>query len=301
MSVYDPARGPADGRGVSSGLLPRLGLAALLLLLLPLAANAYTLVLRSGRHVTLPANFKVTPAAVIYEPSPGLTVTVWLSNVDFAATEKANAEPAGSFAKRIGREPEAGVAAPARAPEVLKTGQSPGRRVVTNKDLEPSRMQREAQEREYERTRRERGMPSKQELRQRVEEQDRQLSEWARQRREARREAELELLRYELLGARRELNELSLRLSQQAATHAPAYAPPYYYPHFYAPPLQVITVFPFGHQRRLGHGGFGRHPHGRHWPGHPWPGRSFRAVVNPSRNAGALPRAPAPAMPGRRR
>lgn len=277
MSASGPTLRPACVWSVSSGPLARLGLVVLLFLILPIAVDAYTLVLRSGRHVTVPADFKVTPAAVIYEASPGFTVTVWLSNVDFAATERANAEPAGSFSKRIEREPEA-----------VKEARPPVQRVVTNKELEPSRLRREAQEEEYERTRRERGMPSKQELQRQVEEQDRRLSELARQVREERREAKLESLMSELAEARRELNELSLRLSQQAVV----YAPPSYYPYSYAPPVQVITVFPFGRHGQFGRGGFGpwRAPH-------PWPGNIFPSPFTLSRNAGTPQQVLAPAMP----
>lgn len=292
MFAYGLARRPADRWDVLFGRLFRLGFATLLLLVLPAAAGAYTLVLRSGRHVTVPDDFKVTPAAVVYEASPGFSVTVWLSNVDFAATERANGEPAGSFVRRVAREPEGAVATPARAPEDVKR---PARSVVTNKELEPLRLRREAQEEEYERTRRQRGMPSKQELRRRIEEQDRRLSELTRQMQEERREAELESLRSELMEARRELDELNLRLSQ-ATTYVPAYAPSAYYPYLYAPPVQVITVLPFGHHGRFGHGGFGPQ-----WPQHPWPDNSFPTMLNPFRGAGAQPQMMAPAMPAPRR
>jgi hypothetical protein len=283
MSASDRARRPVYRESVSSGRLFRAGLAALLFLLLPVAAQAYALVLRSGRHVTVPDDFKVTPTAVIYEPSPGFSVTVWLSNVDVAATERANGEPAGNFARRMRQWPEA---ASASAPEAVKTQRRAGPRVVTNKDLEPSRLRREAQEAEYERTRRERGMPSKQELQRRVEEEDRELREWARQMEAERREAELESLRSELVNVRRHLNELSLHLSRQAVTYESAND----YPYFYAPPVQVIAVSPFGHRGRFGRGHLGPRPHARRWPFNPRPGHHSAPIyVSPSRNAGSRP------------
>jgi hypothetical protein len=287
--------------GLCSARVSGAVLATLLFFLLPAAANAYTLVLRGGRHVTVPEDFKVTPAAVVYEAAPGLSVTVWLTNVDVAATERANAEPAGSFARRIKREPEGAGAKQTQAPEVLKTGRGPVRRVVTDRDLEPFRLRREAQEEEYERTRRERGMPSKQEWQRRVEEEDRKLREWARQMREERREAELESLRSELAETRRGLNELSLRLSQQSADYVQAYVPPNYYPYSYAPPFQVISVFPFGHHRLLGRGAFGNPPYGHQWPQHPRPGYSFPTVINRPWTSGGLRQVPAPARPAPRR
>jgi len=234
-------------------------LAALLLFALPLGANAYTLVLRSGRRVQIPDAFKVTPSAVVYEASPGFTVTVWLSNVDAAATEKVNAEPAGSFARRIEREREGAVAASAQASS--KPARGAVTKTVTNRELEPSRLRREAQEAEYERTRRERGLPSRRELQRRVEEQDQRLREWVRQAEEERLAAEVQSLRTELTHVRRQLNGLSQDLSRRDESYEPAfttfttpYVYPYVHPYFYAPPVQLIGVFP--HVRR---GPFGRH------------------------------------------
>lgn len=270
----------------SSGLMFRAALAALLFLLLPAAANAYTLVLRSGRHVTIPDDFRVTPEALTYEASPGLRVTVWLSNVDAAATERANAEPAGSFAARISREPY-GAAAPVQEAEGAED--PAGRKVVTNKELEASRLRRVAQEEEYERTRRARGMPSKEELRRRVEEQDRWLREWARQMEAERVAAELESLRSELVHVRRQLDGLSLQLWQQAAASGPAYPAPSYYPYLYVPPVQVITVPPFGRYGRFGRGGFGYRPHASPWPEHPRQANTF-----PSIHRGTFTNPPAP-------
>lgn len=301
MPANGLARRPARGGSVTHGRPSRLGLAALLLLLfvLPAAASAYTLVLRSGRRVTIPDDFKVTPAAVIYEASPGFSVTVWLSNVDLAATEKANAEPAGSFAGRVVREPKRDGAAGAQ--EALKTERRPGRRVITNKELEPARLRREEQEKEYERTRRERGMPSRQELQQRVEEEDRRLREWARQMSEARREAELESLRYEVINVRRDLYELNLHLSRQAAGPAPTYAPPDYYPYSYTQPAQIIAVPTFGRRGDFGRVGYRPHTYVRRWPHHTRTGYPFRPLVGPFRNGDALPRGAAPSRPAPRR
>lgn len=299
MSANGLALRPSRRRSISSGPLFRAGLAALFILTLTAAADAYTLVLRSGRLVTVPEDFKVTPSAVTYEVSPGCWVTVWLSNVDFAATERANAESAGSFARKIMKEPEGTRVTPASAPGGLGQGRRDGRKVVTNEDLEPSRLRRQAQEQDYERTRRERGMPSKQELRRSVEERDRMLHELARQIREERVQAEMESLRAELAKAKRDLHEQSLRLSQQAAIYAPVYD---HFPYFYTPPIQVIPVFKFGHRRGFGRGNFGHHPHGRSFPyRHARPGHPFPSTVSPSRNAGGRPRVPAPAVAAPRR
>jgi hypothetical protein len=274
-------------------------LATLFFLLLPAAADAYTLVLRSGRQVNIPEDFRVTPAAVIYEASPGFSVTVWLANLDVAATERANAEPAGSFAKRIKQEPGDGAATPAQGD--VKSERRAGPKVITNKDLEPSRLRREAQEEEYERTRRARGMPSKQELQRRIEEQDRRLRELSQESEAERAEAELESVRSELVNVRQELNELGLSLSRQAEDYAPAYAYPNYYPYYYAPPVVIINRFPFGHRGGFGRGHFLPRPRGSAWPYSPWQGQPFPTFGRPHSNSITPPPALAPAMPAPRR
>jgi hypothetical protein len=289
MSAGSLARRSASASCFTSGRLSAAVLAALFVFLLPAAADAYTLVLRSGRQVTVPGDFRVTPSAVTYEASPGFSVTVWLANVDVAATERVNAEPAGSFFRRISRGPDGRAAGPTT--QAAKAGRRAEARVITDKDLEPQRLRREAQEAEYERTRRERGMPSKKELQRRIEEQDRRLRELAREMQEARAEAELESLRSELVNVRRELNELDSRLSRQAGAYALTYASPSYYPYYYTPPAVIIDRFPFGR------GGFGRghflpHPYGRGRPHSPWRGFTFGgSTVN-----GGTPPVMAPAL-----
>jgi hypothetical protein len=106
-----------------------------------------------------------------------------------------------------------------------------------------------------------------------------------------RMEAELESLRSEMANVRRQLSELNFQLSHRAVTYGAAYAPPDYYHYFYAPPSQVITVLPFGHRGRFGHGGFGAHPHARRRLHNPPPGQLSPVYVSPSRNARALPSA----------
>lgn len=292
MSVNILARRSSHRGSVLFVRLLRVGLTFLLFFMLAVAANAYTLVLRNGRRVTVSDKFKMTPTALSYEASQGYWVTVWLSSVDIAATEKINGEPAGSFNGRIKRARDGAHAAPVRATQAVQTNRGVGRRAVTNRELEPARLAREAQEKEYERTRLERGMPSRQELQQRIEEQDRWLSDWAQRMREERREAELESLRSELVDARLQLNELSLHLlSQQGETFAPAHTSPNYSPYFYAPSAHLITVFPFGHRGAGWRARFGRHTHGRPWAYRSRPSHPFPRISRPFRKTGAPPRA----------
>jgi hypothetical protein len=300
MSVGSPARRFALASGFTSGRASVTVLAALLIFLLAATADAYTLVLRSGRHVNVPDDFRVTPSAVVYETSPGFSVTVWLTNVDVAATERANAETAGSFARRITQGAASSSAAPAQGASMA--GGRAGTKVITNKELEPLRLRREAQEAEYERTRGERGMPSKQELRRRFEEQDRRLRQLTLQMQAERAESELESMRSELFNVRRELNELGSRLSQQTGDYAPAYALPNY-PYYYAPPALIITRAPFGRRGGFGRGDFGPHTHGRARTNGPWQGRPFPTLGWPTSNGSNQQpaMATAPAMPAPRR
>lgn len=181
---------------------------------------------------------------------------------------------------------------------LVSSAQTP--RVITDKDLEPFRLRREAQEAEYERTHRERGMPSRQELEQYFEEQDRRLHESAlRFEEEERAKAELESVRAELVNVRQNLYELSLRLSQPTVAYRPAYVYTDYYPYYYAPPVQFITRFPFGRHGGFGRGTFGPHPRGRAWPYNPRQGRPFPSFHGAHSYGSVPPRTPA--MPAIRR
>ena len=72
-------------------------LAALILLFLPLSADGYTIVLRDGRRIEIPDHFIVGTSTLTYEAGPGIQITLQLSTVDVAATEKINNESAGSL------------------------------------------------------------------------------------------------------------------------------------------------------------------------------------------------------------
>lgn len=169
-----------------------------------------------------------------------------------------------------------------------------GPKVITNKDLEPSRLRREAQEAEYERTRRERGLPSKQELQRYFEEQDRRLHESALLIEEERAEAEAESAKSELVNVKRDLYELSLQLSRQTGSYIPAYSYPNYYPYYYAPPVQVITHFPFGRHGVFARGVLGLNPRGGRWPYNPRYGLFSHPLGRPPLHGITPPRAPAP-------
>src|SRR5947199_782682 len=71
--------------------------ALVLLLALAITASAYTLVMRNGQRVEIPAEFTLTRTTVTYEISPGFNKTMLLSLIDVAATERANHEAPGGF------------------------------------------------------------------------------------------------------------------------------------------------------------------------------------------------------------
>jgi hypothetical protein len=152
-------------------------------------AEAYTVVLRSGRLVEIPGKFVVTKSAVIYEVATDIQVSIQLVNVNVDATEKLNHESPGSFLRRT-EVPATTQVSPAQSPGstqlILKDSQSgrgqsdpnstlsaqdreraPAQRTITNKDLEAFARSRQESETAYERRRKELGLPSLEESRRR--------------------------------------------------------------------------------------------------------------------------------------
>lgn len=135
----------------------RLGIVATLLsFFLPLVAEAYTVVLRDGRHLQVPETFVVDQSGLTYEVSPGIQITLQLKTIDIAATDKANNQPKGSLIGRMAR----------NRTEKTPT-QTPSRSglTITNRDLETFRQARIASEDLYEKRRKELGLPSIEESR----------------------------------------------------------------------------------------------------------------------------------------
>jgi hypothetical protein len=135
-------------------------------LTLPVMACAYTVVMRGGRRVEIPATFTATRTTLTYEYAPSIYVTLQLSSIDFAATDRANNEPPGSFLKRLEQQLTA-----RRAASISAIKETRPQRTVTDQDLEASRRARQQSEEAYERRRVELGLPSREEqLRRREEE-----------------------------------------------------------------------------------------------------------------------------------
>jgi hypothetical protein len=127
--------------------------------------NAYTVIMRGGRRIEIPASFVVTTSTLTYEVSPGVQVTLNLAAIDIPATETANNESPGSLLRRVlppllesrVRADKEGLATPPSTP--------PLRRTITNRDLESATRRRREAELAYERRRKELGLPSVEESR----------------------------------------------------------------------------------------------------------------------------------------
>lgn len=191
----------------------RASVALALAVLLPVTACAYTIVMRGGRRIEIPSTFIVTSKTLTYEAAPGINITLMMTGVDIAATERANNEPAGSLLRRAQR--------PAPAPTTSATTQpTQARRTLTNKDLEASQRARLESEAAYERRRIELGLPSLDEVRRRNAEEAERAREQLQQ--SEREEAQAEgywrdranALRSELAALDAEINYLRARLAE---------------------------------------------------------------------------------------
>jgi hypothetical protein len=167
----------------------RLVAALALLLVLPFAASAYTVVMRGGRRIEIPENFIVTRTSLTYEAAPGLNVTLQLSTIDIPATELANNERAGSLLRRAA-EPKPPAPQPQETASGTETNTPRARRTITNRDLEGVRRARLEGEEAYERKRIELGLPSLEEVRRRNEREAQRLREQSRRSEEEEAQAE---------------------------------------------------------------------------------------------------------------
>lgn len=156
----------------------KISLASMLVLVFAVSVSAYTLVLKNGRRVEIPADFQVSKSTLTYQVSTDIQITLQLRTINIPATERANGEAPGSFLKRS--------TTPTGTPAIQQQPSSAtgkATRTLTNKELEPyARIRRESAHL-YERRRKELGLPSVEESR-------------------LRSQAEAELLRQELEDSR---------------------------------------------------------------------------------------------------
>jgi hypothetical protein len=139
-------------------LTGRVLVAALVLVFGAASASAYTIVMRDGRKVQIPDRFTVTNSTLTYEAGDDIQVTIQLNTVDIAATELANGEARGAFLLRANTAQPA--VEPAAQPQRARAARS-----ITNADLETYRRARIQGEQDYERSRKELGLPSMEEQR----------------------------------------------------------------------------------------------------------------------------------------
>ncbi|MBV9210115.1 MAG: hypothetical protein JOZ52_05775 [Acidobacteria bacterium] len=200
----------------------KLAAALALSLLLPVAACAYTVVMRGGHRVEIPDAFEVTATTLTYETSSGIYVTLQMSTIDIAATERANGEVAGSLLQRAGRRSAAAAVSTSQAAKNPNAARAV--RTLTNMDLEGARRRRLESEAAYERRRKELGLPSREETeRQRLEESERareilSRSEGAQLDAESYWRERATSLRDELYALDAQINYLRARLNETSNT-----------------------------------------------------------------------------------
>jgi len=137
------------------GLGRHLVSAACLLFVLAATTNAYSIVMRGGKRIEIPAQFSVTSTTLSYETAPGFWITLQMAAIDIPATERANNELPGSLLGRATKEKE-----PPQTSE--RTSQTPGpkaSRSVTNRELESFQRIRLDSERAYEQRLKDQGLP----------------------------------------------------------------------------------------------------------------------------------------------
>lgn len=148
-------------------------------------ANAYTVVMRGGRHVEIPSSFVVTASTLTYEVSLGIQITLNVAAIDIPATEKANNEAPGSLLRRV--QP------PSTDSRLRGEGVSiqPAKRLtITNRDLESSMRRRRESELAYESRRKQLGLPSVEESRRQAAAESDRIARELEQVRAAERESE---------------------------------------------------------------------------------------------------------------
>src|SRR5712664_3216164 len=74
---------------------------SVIILLLGVVANAYTVIMLGGRRIEIPSRFVVTPTTLTYQVTEGIQVTIPMAAINIPATEKANNEAPGSLLKRV--------------------------------------------------------------------------------------------------------------------------------------------------------------------------------------------------------
>lgn len=129
--------------------------AACLLFVLVVTTNAYTVVMRGGKRIEIPAQFTVTKTTLTYEAAPSFLITLQMTAIDIPATERANSETPGSLLGRAAKQQQS----PHKAESTSVGRKTKAMRSVTNRDLETYARARVESDRAYEQKRQELGLP----------------------------------------------------------------------------------------------------------------------------------------------
>ncbi|MCA1574611.1 MAG: hypothetical protein LC770_08755 [Acidobacteria bacterium] len=129
--------------------------AACLLFVLAATTNAYSIVMRGGKRIEIPAQFSVTNMTLTYEAAPGFWITLQMAAIDIPATERANNQMPGSLLGRATKEKES----PRTSEKTSEARESKASRSVTNRELEPFQRSRLESERAYEQRLKDQGLP----------------------------------------------------------------------------------------------------------------------------------------------
>jgi hypothetical protein len=193
----------------------RIAASSVVILLFVCTVSAYTVVMRGGKRIEIPAKFLVTASTLTYEAAPGIQITLQLAAIDIPATERANNEVAGALLRRIGIAGENSNQQNQAAEN--KTIPS-ARRTITNRDLQASMVRRRQSELAYEKRRLELGLPSVAESRRRAEVESVQIRSELEATRSVERESEgywrtrAAALRTEIAALDAELNYVRVQL-----------------------------------------------------------------------------------------
>jgi hypothetical protein len=186
--------------------------AACLLFVLAATASAYSIVMRGGKRIEIPAQFDVTSMTLTYEAGPGFWVTLQMAAIDIPATERANKEVPGSLMARA----NAKVSATSRPSEFAPQASEPrAKRSVTNRELESFQRVRVESERAYDQRLKDQGLPSLAQMRaDAAADAEKLWQEQLRQRAEAEANDKASQLQAQIAALSAQLNELQSRSAQ---------------------------------------------------------------------------------------
>ncbi len=195
--------------------------AACLLFTLAATTNAYSIVMRGGKRIEIPAQFIVNNLTLTYEAAPGFWITLQMAAVDIPATERANNEISGSLLARATKEkkPPRMTESTSQAPEPMSS------RSITNRELKSFERSRLESERAYEQRLKDQGLPPLAVLRaQAAADAERIWQELARTRAEAEANERASQLQAQITALSTQLNYLQSRSGELSTVSTDAFA-----------------------------------------------------------------------------